>query len=96
MVLDNVGGDYVEALVLSGTTAYGIDVFNHPAPPPGSGVKGRRGRLQPGQLLYVPSDLRHAIRNACPDSVAVTSRPWRTSVVQRVVDRMVQSWDSSD
>jgi len=82
--------DYVWPLNIQGTTVFGIDVFDHPAPPPGS-VTGYRATVKPGQLLYLPADLRHVIRNRCIDSVAISHRPWRTTGVHEIIRRQQAS-----
>ena len=90
VVLKNSGRarDAVDDTLIQDTTAFGIDVFDHAAVP---GVVGFAGVLRPGDLLFMPGDLRHAARNLCPDSFAVSQRPWRTSTILEVAEELSES-----
>eukprot|EP00937_MAST-01D_sp_MAST-1D-sp2_P003760 g3760.t1 len=83
---DREGGDYADRWWLPGTLGYGIDVFDHARPPAGGGVQGFRAMLRPGQLLFMCPSMRHVYRNRCPDTVSLVDRPWRTSMLEQVLE----------
>ena len=90
VVLANSGHarDAVDATLITDTTAFGIDVFDHARL---RGIVGFAGTLQPGDLLFMPGDLRHAARNLCPETFAVSQRPWRTSTILEVAEELSNS-----
>ncbi|CAJ1420384.1 unnamed protein product, partial [Effrenium voratum] len=56
-----------------------------------SGVKGWAGTLRKGELLYMPGEMLHHIRNSCRQSLAICRRPWRASVARDVALETLKS-----
>lgn len=56
--------------------------------PPRAGVEGWSGTVRTGELLYLPGEMLHHIRNRCPQSASLCRRPWRASEVR---DNMEES-----
>lgn len=86
---DQHADSYVEQFRMPSSTAYGIDVFNHPAPPAGS-VVGYTGILRPGQVLYMPAEKRHMFKNRCRSSVSVSQRVWKTTLINDFSDFLAE------
>ena len=62
---------------LPGTTAYAFNPFNAPAAD--AATVGWHGVYGAGDVLLLPGNSLHHVRNRCSHSVAVNVRPWRHS-----------------
>lgn len=60
------------------TWAY--DFFSQPPIP----VDGWAGTLRAGELLYMPGEMLHHLRNSCRHSFTICRRPWRASMARDV------------
>ena len=43
-----------------------------------------RGVLYPGETLFLPGDMIHAVRNVCPSTLSICRRSWRASMVRDI------------
>ncbi|CAK9075799.1 unnamed protein product [Durusdinium trenchii] len=46
--------------------------------------QGWAGTLRPGELLYMPGEMLHHIRNSCKHSFTICRRPWRATMARDV------------
>ena len=57
------------------------DLFETPPP---AGVTGWRGEVRANEVMYLPGEMLHHVRNLCPRTLAVARRPWRASTTRPV------------
>jgi hypothetical protein len=78
-----VGGDVLRSRIPD-TAAFAFDPFDAPAAAElrGGPRRGWHGVYKGGDLLFLPGNSLHHVRNACPDTVAVNVRPWRHSTAR--------------
>eukprot|EP00929_Paragymnodinium_shiwhaense_P063265 TRINITY_DN31618_c0_g1_i1.p1 TRINITY_DN31618_c0_g1~~TRINITY_DN31618_c0_g1_i1.p1 ORF type:complete len:416 (+),score=28.85 TRINITY_DN31618_c0_g1_i1:213-1460(+) len=49
------------------------------------GVRGWSGTMEPGDLMYMPAESIHHIRNSCSQSLTLCRRPWRASFARDIM-----------
>lgn len=47
-------------------------------------LEGYQGTVRDGELLYMPGDMLHHLRNSCRHTVTICRRPWRASVARNI------------
>ena len=72
-------------LDLPGFNIWNEDLYSSGLP---DGGAGWRGTVKQGESLFMPGDVLHEVRNACPSTVAMCRRPWRTTAVRDIKGEM--------
>jgi len=70
------------------TVAFVEDLHRNPPP---DGVTGWRGVVRPNELLYMPGELLHDVRNTCKKTVSICRRPWRASLARSIFWQRLKS-----
>jgi len=67
---------------IPGTTSFAFDPFDASADTSGGPLVGWYGEIKAGDLLFMPGNSLHHIRNKCKDTVSIGTRPWLHSAVK--------------
>merc|ERR1712008_117564 len=54
-------------------------------------VQGWRATLKAGEMLFMPGEVLHHIRNSCNQTVTLCRRPWRASFARDIFDDTVRT-----
>uniref|UniRef100_A0A7S4VI10 JmjC domain-containing protein n=1 Tax=Alexandrium monilatum TaxID=311494 RepID=A0A7S4VI10_9DINO len=84
---------HLDRLAVPGFEALRQFTWTHDAyvDPPVPDVEGWSGTVRAGELLFMPGEMFHHIKNRCPQSVSLCRRPWRSSEMRDIMAESLKS-----
>ena len=77
-----IGGDVLGSRI-PGTNAFSFNPFDAPSELTGAPRNGWHGEYRTGDLIFLPGNSLHHVRNKCANTVAINVRPWPHSIARK-------------